>query len=39
MLPTIVGVDEVVRKDNDDAGDEVMLDKDEDVVRGTRGSP
>lgn len=29
MLPTVVRVDEVVRKDDDDTGDELVPDKDE----------
>lgn len=38
MLTTIVGVDEVVGEDDGDAGDEVVLEEDEDVVGGTRGN-
>ena len=39
MSPTVVGVDEVVGEDDDDAGDELVLDEDVDVVGGTEGSP
>ena len=43
ISPAVVGVDEVVREDDDDAGDELVLDEDEEVddhvVGGTGGSP
>ena len=43
MSPAVVGVDEVAGEDDGNAGDELVLDEDEevddDVVGGIRGSP
>ena len=43
MSHTVVGVDKVAGEDDDDAGDELVLDEDEevddDVVGETRASP
>ena len=35
----VVGVDEVLGEDDGDAGDELILDEDEDVVGDGGGSP
>ena len=39
MSPATLGVDEVVGEDDGDAGDELVLDEDEDVVGDGDGSP